>query len=184
MPFFIAHSAIGTADCARVKLVRTTNGEASVIDECRGHHDFGHFRLRGDRRDRKRNRRQAETGQHGDLVVDHEFLRHAFGDIGHAGVVLEDHFDLLAGDRSAVARLVELHRGIDLLARRSLRASHRQDQADLHGVLRESARGDRAKRGCDQEFVPTFVFLPNNSLESPRYLLGLQPLGKVQIGQR
>jgi hypothetical protein len=28
-----AHSAIGTDDCATVKLVRTTKGEASVIDE-------------------------------------------------------------------------------------------------------------------------------------------------------
>ena len=33
MPFFTAHSAIGTEDCARVKLVRTTKGEASVIDD-------------------------------------------------------------------------------------------------------------------------------------------------------
>ena len=31
MPFFAAHSAIGTADCATVKLVRTMYGEASVI---------------------------------------------------------------------------------------------------------------------------------------------------------
>ncbi len=33
MPFLTAQSAIGTADCARVKLVRTMKGEASVIDE-------------------------------------------------------------------------------------------------------------------------------------------------------
>ncbi len=31
MPFFVAHSAIGAADCATVKLVRTTYGDASVI---------------------------------------------------------------------------------------------------------------------------------------------------------
>ena len=33
MPFLAAQSAIGTDDCASVKLVRTTKGEASVIDE-------------------------------------------------------------------------------------------------------------------------------------------------------
>ena len=50
-------------------------------------------------------RRQAEAGQHGDLVVDDQLLRQPLGDVGHAGVVLEDHLDLLAGDRVAVLRL-------------------------------------------------------------------------------
>jgi hypothetical protein len=142
-------------------------GEAGAHDEGRGfgdrrgarrHHDLGHLGLGGDRRHGERNRGEAKARQHGDLVVDDEFLGEPLGDIGHAGIVLQDHLDLLAGDGGAVARLVELHGGVDLLAGRGLLAGHRQDQADLHGVLGESARGDRTKRGCDQEFASQHLF--------------------------
>ena len=54
---------------------------------------------------------------------------------GTARIVLEDDLDLLAGDRRAVLRLIELHGGVDLLAGRGLLAGHRHDQADLDGVL-------------------------------------------------
>src|SRR5476649_1747432 len=33
MPFLKAHAAIGSDDCARVKLVRAMKGDASVIDD-------------------------------------------------------------------------------------------------------------------------------------------------------
>jgi hypothetical protein len=46
--------------------------------------------------------RDAETGQHIDLVVDHQLLRQALGHVGHAGVVLEDDLDLLARNGIAV----------------------------------------------------------------------------------
>ena len=66
----------------------------------RRHHDFGHLRLRRERRDGERDRREAEARDEGDLVVDDEFLRNALGHIGRAGVVLDDQLDLLAGDLS------------------------------------------------------------------------------------
>ena len=67
---------------------------------------------------------------------------------GTARVVLEDDFDLLAGDGVAVLLHVELDRVVDLLAGRGLAAGHRHDQPDLDGLLRLRARkaqprGDR-----------------------------------------
>ncbi len=54
-----------------------------------------------------RRRRHAEAREDRDLVVDDQLLRQPLGDVGHAGVVLEDDLDLLAGDgrrRSAACR--------------------------------------------------------------------------------
>ena len=62
----------------------------------------------------------AEAGDDVDLVVDDQFLREALGVVRHAGVVLEDHFDLLAGDGRAVLLDIELDGGLDLLAGRRL----------------------------------------------------------------
>ena len=56
----------------------------------RGHHHQRRLRLRGDRRRGQRRRRDAEAGQHVDLVVDDQFLREAARHVGQAGVVLED----------------------------------------------------------------------------------------------
>ena len=93
------------------------------------------MRLRGERRHGERGRRDAEAGDEIDLVVDDQFLRDALGVVGHRAVVLEDDLDLLAGDGVAVLLHVELDGVVDLLAGRGLAAGHRQDQADLDGVL-------------------------------------------------
>ena len=180
MPFLTAHSAIGTADCASVKLVRTTKGEASVIEEVPAAiTTSGTLAWVAIGAIASADRRQAEARQHGDLVVDDEFLRQPLGDVGHAGVVLEDHLDLLAGDRGAVARLVELHRGVDLLAGRGLLAGHRQDQADLDGVLREGARGNHGQHAAAIRSSRLNICFPPKQPAKP-YLLGLPLLGKAQ----
>src|SRR6202171_3006438 len=66
---------------------------------------------------------------------------------GERGVVLEDDLDLLARNRVAVPLHVQLDRIVDLLAGRGLAAGHRQDQADLHALLRACRRkgGDARK---------------------------------------
>ncbi len=103
-----------------------------------------------DRRGGQRQRRQAEAGQHRDLVVDDQLLREAPRRVGHAGVVLEDHLDLPAGDRAAVLRHPELDRAVDLPAGGSGLAGHRQDQADLDrpgiGGLRQGCGQRRARQ--------------------------------------
>jgi hypothetical protein len=106
--------------CGRVKEVRTMKGDCSVIEEvaCR-HDDLRRLRLRRQRRDREGERRQAETGQEGDLVVDQKFLRDAAGHVGRAGIVLDDQLDRLARDGCAVLGNVELRRGLDLPAGRA-----------------------------------------------------------------
>ena len=53
--------------------------------------------------------RRDATKQQGDFIVDDEFLRESLADIRYAGVVLEDNFNLLAGDRVAVLLHVEPH---------------------------------------------------------------------------
>ena len=82
MPFFAAQSAIGT--------VGLRQGEAGAHDEGRGLGDGGawrrpsrprHLGLGGDRRGGKRQRRQAEAGEHADLVVDDQLLREALGHV-------------------------------------------------------------------------------------------------------
>ncbi len=88
-----------------------------------------------ERRGRERGRRHAEAGDEIDLVVDDQLLRGGLGLVRNRGVVLEDDLDLLAGDGVALLLHVELDRVLDLLAGRGLAAGHRQDQADLDGVL-------------------------------------------------
>ena len=68
----------------------------------------GIFAFGGERRDRKRGRRDAEAGDDVDLVVDDQFLRDALGVVGNGAVVLDDDLDLLAGDGVAVLLHVEL----------------------------------------------------------------------------
>ena len=106
---------------------------------------IGVFALRGDRRGGQRERREAEAGEHGDLVVDDQLLRDAPGRVGHAGVVLEDQLDLASGDRVAVLRQVEPGAGLDLPAGGGERAGHRQDQADLQRS--SCARADPTRPG-------------------------------------
>ena len=93
-----------------------------------------------------RGRRDAEAGEHVDLVVDHQLLREAARGVGHGGVVLDDHLDLAAGDRVAVLRHVELDRRVDLPAGGGLLAGHRQDQADLDRAGVGSRRPARTGR--------------------------------------
>jgi len=89
----------------------------------------------------------AEARDEADLVVDDQFLRETLGIVGNRRVVLQDDFDLLAGDGVALLLHVQLDRIVDLLAGRGLAAGHRQDQADLHALLRTCRRkcGDARK---------------------------------------
>ena len=72
------------------------------------------------------------------LVVDDQLLRQTLGHVGDAGVVLDDQLDLLARDRIALLLHVQLRRRLDLPARRGERPGHRQDEADLHRLLRHA----------------------------------------------
>ncbi len=73
----------------------------------------------------------------------------------------------------AVLLHVELDRGVDLLAGRGLVAGHRQDQADLHGVLREDTReSTTAQRGSDQEFAAEHLFSSRRQFGGNPYLWG------------
>ena len=94
--------------------------------------DFGR-----ERRDRERRRRHAKAGHERDLLVDDQLLRDALGVVGNRAVILDDEFDLLAGDGVAMLRHVELDGRRFLLAGRLLLARHRQNEADLDRVLRE-----------------------------------------------
>ena len=91
-----------------------------------------------------------------------------------AGVVAQQHLDLLAGDGIAVLREIELHRGVDLPAGRGEGTGHRQDQADLQGLLRHGGCGQHP--GGDQGRRDG----PNGELHAspPRLFrwLGLLPL--------
>ena len=70
------------------------------------------------------------------MVVDDQLLRQPLADVGHAAIVADEELDLLAGDHVAMLRHVELDGGGDFLAGGAHRAGHRQDEADLDGVLR------------------------------------------------
>ena len=92
-------------------------GDCSVMmDGGRRDDDLGDLRLRGDRGDGERQRREAEADQHVHLVVDDELLGEALGDVRRAGVVLDDQLDLLARDRGAVLLHPQLRARLDLLA--------------------------------------------------------------------
>ena len=112
----------------------------------RHHHDVGGLAL-----GRKRPDRHGARGERGaddrDLLVDDEFLCQPLGVVGHAGVVLDDEVDLLAGDGGAVLVHVELGAGLDLLADRREAARQRQHQADLRRVLGSGAGGRQRARG-------------------------------------
>ena len=113
-----------------------------------GHHDLWRFGLRGNRRRGQRRWRDAKTGQYIDLVVYHQLLRQALGDVGHAGVVLQDQFNLFAGHRIAVLRHVKPRCRLDLPAGAGLLTGHRQNQANLEGVaLRTGACAGQRQRG-------------------------------------
>ena len=109
----------------------------------RGHHQLDRLRLGRERRRRHRRRRHAEARDDVHLVIDEELLGEPLGVVGNGAVVLEQNLDLLAGDRRTMLLHVELDAGIDLLAGRSLRPGHRQDEADLDAVLRERAAGEQ-----------------------------------------
>ena len=80
------------------------------------------------------------------MIVDHELLGEPLGVVGDAAVIPDDELDLLAGDRVAMLRHVELDGGGDFLPGGAHRAGHRQDEADLDGVLR---RGGATCRRCN-----------------------------------
>ena len=111
-------------------------------------HDHRRLALGRDRRGRQGRRRDAEAGEHVDLVVDDQLLRDPPRRVGNAAVVLEDHLDLAAGDGRAVLRLPELDRRLDLLAGRRRLAGHGQDEADLErrAVLRLRASPSTRQR--------------------------------------
>ena len=84
------------------------------------------------------------------MIVDHELLGEPLGIVGDAAVVPDDELDLLAGDRVAMLRHVELDGGGDFLPGGAHRAGHRQDEADLDGVLGGGAAGC-GRRNCDRK---------------------------------
>ena len=109
MPFCAAQSAIGTVACGRVKLVRTMKGEASVIIEvAAAMTTCGTLACVASGAVARASGVRPKPARTVDLVVDDQLLRDALGDVGDAGVVLDDQLDLLAGDRVAVLLHVEL----------------------------------------------------------------------------
>ena len=127
----------------------------SAHDHARaGHHDDGgHARLRDERADGERQRRQAEAADHRHLVVDDQFLRDAARLVCDAGVVAHEQLDLLARHRVSVVRHEQARARQHLAARGGLRAGQRKNEPDAHGFLCESgsmckgAGGERA--GCN-----------------------------------
>jgi hypothetical protein len=81
----------------------------------RYHHHHGDFSLDRQRRDTQRGRRDAAEKQR-HLVIDNEFLRQAFADIRHAGIIFEDDLDLPADHRGTVLLHIEPCSGHGLLA--------------------------------------------------------------------
>ena len=151
MPFFAAQSAIGDRDLRQREAgahdVRRRLGDARGG---RRHHHHRRLALRGDRRGGQRRRRDAEAGEHRDLVVDDQLLREAAGRVGHGAVVLEDDLDLRPATLLPFCAMPELDRGVDLAAGGGLLAGHRQDQADLDrpgiGGMRQGRGQSHARR--------------------------------------
>ena len=106
----------------------------------------------------ERRRRDAEAGEEVHLVVDDQVLRDALGIVGNGAVVLDDEFDLLAGDGVALLRHEQLGAGRDLLAGRLLLTGHRQNEADFDAVfrLRPAARRERHRGAGRGQKIPAF----------------------------
>ncbi len=148
MPFLGAQSAMPTAACGSVKLVRTMNGEASVMLEVAaamttsGVLDWVAIgavaRASGVRP------KPASTVTFS-LTTSSCAMRLVTS--GTTGVVLDDQLHLLARHRVAVLRHVQPGGGLDLFAGRGEGARHRQDQADLEGVLRQGHAAGRDEQG-------------------------------------
>ena len=106
-----------------------------------------------------------------DLVVHHQLLGQPLGHIGIAGIVLDDQFDLLAGNRVAVLLHVEPGAGGELLAGRGERPGQRHEQTDLHGLLGEARRGEKGRdqpgseMASDVHGVSPVAFLPGSRLQ-------------------
>ena len=94
--------------------------------------------------------RQAKPSHDGDLVLDDQLLSQALSHVRHAGIILDDQLDLLAGNRVALLLHVELGGRLDLPARRRERPGHRQDQTDLERLLSKgpSAQSQRDRSGA------------------------------------
>jgi hypothetical protein len=103
----------------------------------RHHDDGGNARLRDQRSDSQRQRREAEAADDRDLLVDDEFLREAARLVSDARVVAHHEFDLLARDGIAVMRHKQPRASEHLPAGCGLRAGERKDEADLYRLLRE-----------------------------------------------
>ena len=121
-----------------------------ALGDARGagrHHNLRDFCLGGERRHRKRRRRQPEADDEIHLLVDDEFLRQPLGIVRDGAVVLDDDLDFLARHGVAVLRHIETHRGANLHAGRLLRPRHRQQRADLDGGLCLGRCGGEAEHG-------------------------------------
>ena len=105
-------------------------GQGDAAGGC-GHDHLGCFGLGGNGGCSQGRWRDAKTSQHIDLVIDHQFLRQAFGDIRDAGVVFDDQLDLAAGHGVAVLRHVEASSRFNLATGGGLLPGHGQDQADF-----------------------------------------------------
>src|ERR1700689_3695295 len=98
MPFSEAQSAIGTTDCAKVKLVRAMYGDFSVMIEVPAAVTISGALDSADSR----------ATEEIYLIVDDKVLGDAFGVVGYRGIVPDNELDFLAGNGVAVLRHVEL----------------------------------------------------------------------------
>ncbi len=103
---------------------------------CR-HDDGWHAGLSGNRADCHGDGGETEATEEGDLVIHNQLLREALGNIGNTLIILDDDFDALASNHVAALGHEGLGAGIELATGGSLRAGHRQDQADLDHFLSE-----------------------------------------------
>ena len=93
---------------------------------------------------------EAEAAEDRDLVVHDQFLRQTLGNVGDAGVVLDDDFNRLARNLGAMLGHIGFHAGFELAAGGGLLAGHGKDQADLHGFLSQGGKS-RERDGAGGE---------------------------------
>ena len=147
MPFLTAQSAMIVDDCASVKLVRTAYGERSVmIDVPAAVTTSGIFASVASGATASAAGVTPKPARNCTLSLTISSCARRFELSGTAPSSLMMTCDLLAGHHVAVLLLEQPHRRGDLLARRLLLAGHRQDEADLDGVLCRGRRRDQRER--------------------------------------
>ena len=128
-------------------------------------HDDGRDLRLGDERTIGKHGRRDPAGDDVHLVVDDHLLHEAPRVVGHAGIIAQDDFDLLAGDHVAVVLEVKSRAGRGLpTGGGETGAGHGKAHADLDHLLR--GRRARAQRDCrgrcerDHELAQSHVVPP------------------------